>query len=475
MEEVDLTKVTCIDDLVRTLNGKPESLRKEMLYEVLNANPNLVIDYTIFLENKLNRRRILQWATHKAHDTVNLAERSDLFVKALSDELSEHGNSYKFEFDSVALYIPSSDGDLEAISGRGNYDLKISRDDARAQFMAHLDFGDSRGKETELVLPLVANAEYQGCIIVSNAESGRAISKDHYDFFHAITDAAAGAVYSGKAYNELNRLHLELKDRIPDIVHDAKAPLLTAGTWARRVEKLINMLLIKSNSNTDENPSSQYEPAEIGTRTESIDAQALEGILQRLRIVIKQIDIGQNIIEDILVYSKFEGSYAIEPVNYDLNSRLRKLGDAKQIEAERKNMEFAYILDPSAESILADRYLERVLQNLIGNAIMHGREGSHDKSKIYVETKRDENGIIISVSNQGQIDSSDNIFERGISTKKGEGGNGLGLYIVKTVAEAHKGRVWYENLNLDDKDYVKFNVFIPDCNPTFKKSATFFS
>jgi two-component system sensor histidine kinase VicK len=102
--------------------------------------------------------------------------------------------------------------------------------------------------------------------------------------------------------------------------------------------------------------------------------------------------------------------------------------------------------------IEADRVrLNQVVLNLISNAIKFTEEGS-----IIVNAKKQdrENKVIISVKDTGigiHPDVLPRLFQK-FATKSYQG-TGLGLYISKSIVEAHGGNMWAEN-NPDQKGAV---------------------
>lgn len=93
-------------------------------------------------------------------------------------------------------------------------------------------------------------------------------------------------------------------------------------------------------------------------------------------------------------------------------------------------------------SIKVDKIrITQVLSNLLGNAIKFTKEGT-----ITVTVKKDASNAIVSVSDAGKgIDPEimPRLFQK--FATKSEGGTGLGLYISKSIVEAHNGRIWAEN------------------------------
>jgi signal transduction histidine kinase len=115
--------------------------------------------------------------------------------------------------------------------------------------------------------------------------------------------------------------------------------------------------------------------------------------------------------------------------------------------AQRYKSERAIVISRSVETVMGDRrYLVRVFDNLIGNAIKY----SPAPTPIVVEIAPCEEGNVeIAVTDRGRgIDSADipHVFEefwRAEATS--ERGSGLGLFIVKEIVDAHGGSVAVES------------------------------
>jgi len=94
--------------------------------------------------------------------------------------------------------------------------------------------------------------------------------------------------------------------------------------------------------------------------------------------------------------------------------------------------------------VRADDLLPEVFANLIGNAVKHGGPGV----EITVRTEEKNGSVQVSVEDTGPgIPDSQkarlfNRFERGQTKASGQG---LGLYIVRTLVERYRGRVWVED------------------------------
>ncbi len=92
--------------------------------------------------------------------------------------------------------------------------------------------------------------------------------------------------------------------------------------------------------------------------------------------------------------------------------------------------------------VLADETLQSVLDNIIRNAIVHGKT-----EKITIEMKEEGEYAEVRITDYGvgiPPEIVDKIFEEGFSMGNG---SGLGLYIVKKVMEKYGGAVWVEQGN----------------------------
>ncbi len=105
-------------------------------------------------------------------------------------------------------------------------------------------------------------------------------------------------------------------------------------------------------------------------------------------------------------------------------------------------------LPEDVPAVLADpSMVERVLANLVSNALKYGREGSD----VVVRVVLREGEVVVSVVDEGPGIAPEHlphIFERYYRAERDQqrqGGLGLGLYITKGLVEAMGGRIWVES------------------------------
>jgi signal transduction histidine kinase len=99
--------------------------------------------------------------------------------------------------------------------------------------------------------------------------------------------------------------------------------------------------------------------------------------------------------------------------------------------------------------------IAQVIHNLINNAIKFTNEGT-----IKVTTEKTDGYVLVNIKDTGTgIDAGvlPSLFTKFVT--KSDRGTGLGLYISKSIIEAHGGKIWAEN-NLDGRG-ASFTFTIP--------------
>ena len=114
--------------------------------------------------------------------------------------------------------------------------------------------------------------------------------------------------------------------------------------------------------------------------------------------------------------------------------------------------------------IQADKVrMTQVIDNLISNALKFTKEGI-----ISLSVKTNDNGqAVVSVKDSGQGIDPDifpKLFTK-FATKSEFGGTGLGLFISKSIVEAHGGKIWAEN-NPNEKG-ATFSFSLPLMEPSW--------
>jgi signal transduction histidine kinase len=168
----------------------------------------------------------------------------------------------------------------------------------------------------------------------------------------------------------------------------------------------------------------------------------------------------QRLSEDILDVTRIESqTLVLNKEQFNLNEAISNaIQDHKnEIEKINGNLKLLYKTNDENIFVKADRLrLSQVISNLVRNAIKFTKEGD-----ILIAVRKDDDSrVIVSVKDTGSgIDPEiePRLFSK-FASKSFEG-TGLGLFICKSIVEAHDGRIWAEN-NADGKG-ATFSFSIP--------------
>ncbi len=162
-----------------------------------------------------------------------------------------------------------------------------------------------------------------------------------------------------------------------------------------------------------------------------------------------------GLIKKVRDLQRIKEKHELEDISLDLV--LDKVIKNFSYEAKDKGIKIDY--EPSKIKVKANSLLEDIFSNLIQNAIYHSR---CDEINIYATNENSFCKVFIEDNGKGiPDDEKEKIFQRRVKGKESRG-SGLGLYLVKTIAESYNGKV--EVANRIKKDYSKgtiFNVYIP--------------
>ena len=179
----------------------------------------------------------------------------------------------------------------------------------------------------------------------------------------------------------------------------------------------------------------------------------------------------QRLTDDILDVTKIESqSLKLNKERFNLNDVITNVIDEMIVNREFKNEKSDYDNNnikleyrPKDIFVEADRIrVTQVISNLLNNSIKFTKEG---KITITIE-KKDDDGevVVISIKDTGiGIDSE--MFPKLFSkfASKSYQGTGLGLFICKSIVEAHDGKIWAENNNQEKKG-ATFYFTLPTIN-----------
>ncbi len=163
-----------------------------------------------------------------------------------------------------------------------------------------------------------------------------------------------------------------------------------------------------------------------------------------------------RLVEDMLFLARADQAQ-MEPEmeQFDLRDETDKVAEYFEPLAEHRAVRI--VCDGHAVVHADRRLVERVISNLIANAVNYGSESS----TIRIRIDRDDADVRLTVSNEGtgippeiRARIFDRFFQANPSRSEGGQGWGLGLAIVKSIMELHGGRIDVQNEPVGQTSFV---------------------
>jgi signal transduction histidine kinase len=164
-------------------------------------------------------------------------------------------------------------------------------------------------------------------------------------------------------------------------------------------------------------------------------------------VLREQVHTLSLLVDDLFELARIDaGALTLElhrlPVAPVISSSLRSL----EAEARTRHVRLAAEVDEDVTARFAPEKLERVLMNLLTNALRHTpTDGS---VAVRVEPRPDEVRVAVEDTGEGiDAEARERMFERfwrGDASRSSRGA-GLGLAIARGLVEAHGGRIWAED------------------------------
>ena len=234
-----------------------------------------------------------------------------------------------------------------------------------------------------------------------------------------------------------------LGELVGSITHEINTPLGLSITVASHIEILnnkISALYSEDNISTDE----------FENYLKNID-ESTKMIINNLSRTKQLVDSFKNIAVDQAIEDKrlFNVKSYIDEILLSLKSK---------ISSTKHSVKFS-----CSNNIMIDSYpgfLAQIITNLINNSILHAFK-ENDNGLINIIVTQEDRVIELIYSDNGKgilKNQKEDIFAKYYTTKKGEGGTGLGLYIIKTIiVEKLKGSIEL----IDKKEGLEFKIIIP--------------
>lgn len=171
---------------------------------------------------------------------------------------------------------------------------------------------------------------------------------------------------------------------------------------------------------------------------------------QALKTIIGASNRMNELISTLLNITRIEsGSIAVTPKNINLSKMIEEISKELKHSVQDKKLDMSVIVPTTPVHVRTDNLiLKEIISNLTTNAIKYTPEGG----VVTLEVKLRRDDTVVTVTDTGigiPKYSQDQVFTKFFRApnvvKMETSGTGLGLYLVRGLAEALGGKVWFES------------------------------
>ncbi|MFA5888971.1 MAG: PAS domain-containing sensor histidine kinase [Candidatus Paceibacterota bacterium] len=190
-------------------------------------------------------------------------------------------------------------------------------------------------------------------------------------------------------------------------------------------------------------------------------------VLSKQKEYLQEIYTGNQrmikLVNTLLDVSRLElGTFVIQPEPVQFKDVAESVFTELTPQITSRKLTINKQYEPSLPIISADPQQTRMIfQNLLGNAVKYVEDGGEIRLSIFAKGR----DILIEVWNSGggipfsaQPKIFTKLFRDELAKQKNSEGNGLGLYIVKSVVEKSGGKIWFKS---GKKEGTTFYVSFP--------------
>lgn len=168
-------------------------------------------------------------------------------------------------------------------------------------------------------------------------------------------------------------------------------------------------------------------------------------VKESLAVIEEEADRLTTMIENLLDATRLQaGALSLKKTDVFLPDLSKRLAQRFQVQSQQHKITADF--PPDFPVIIADEIrLEQVVSNLISNAIKYSTDG-----EIQISGQIKPDNVIVCVSDQGPGIAPEDMphifdrFYRAPEMAKKTKGAGLGLFLSKSIIEAHGGRIWID-------------------------------
>ncbi len=344
----------------------------------------------------------------------------DSLVFSMSDRVQEASNKAHYSFSELVFENASKIPFLaNAFIGSAASTKNISD---LWESTGHADSVTKIAEEAHirelLVEPLHISGKLQGILILGFNRPVEELSQFEQESLYSLVSVITIALDHAHLYEELRLANERQATLIHFITHQNKG-------FVAKSRNIFSMIL---EGDYGPVPDTMKPMLDEGFRSDTKGAQTIQEILNASNIKSGKV------------------TYTMAP--FDLKTLIEEIAEELKHAAETKGLELKLELGGEPLTVTGDRaQLVNAYKNIIDNSIKYTQKGS-----VTIALSKENNKTRFVVNDTGvgiTPEDMKNLFTEGghgkESAKINVDSTGFGLYIVKSIVEAHKGKVWAES------------------------------
>jgi hypothetical protein len=170
-----------------------------------------------------------------------------------------------------------------------------------------------------------------------------------------------------------------------------------------------------------------------------------------LKIINDNTERMRELVSSLLMVSKIEqGRLPLQKAEFSLAELVKEIINKFKAYAQSSGIEIIFKTDDLLPNVIADQsQIKSAVENLLDNAIRY----TDNSGKIEINIQKRGSCLLFSIIDGGvgipQRDQKhifQKFFRAGNAAKYQTQGSGLGLYIVKSIIEKSKGKIWFKSI-----------------------------
>jgi signal transduction histidine kinase len=294
-----------------------------------------------------------------------------------------------------------------------------------------------------LVLPMTKDSIIAGYLFLGDHLSSRYSHRDIQALL-TIADELTIAIQNALSVQEIRALNESLQHRVDVATKELRSSNVMLMRLDKTKDDFISMAShqLRTPLTSIKGYISMVREGDAGKITKSQDQLLEEAFKSSERMV--------HLINDFLNLSRMQtGKFQIDKRPVDLAKVIEQELDNLATTADSHKLSFVYKAPKNFPILdLDEDKIRQVIMNFSDNAIYYSPEGTNIKVKLTVESKYaiftvTDTGIGVPRAEQSQLFSK--FYRASNARKQRPDGTGVGLYLAKTVIEAHGGKVIFES------------------------------